>query len=157
MEDKQKLILRLLKDYEEIVKIAEDEKLISTKNFVGDIIETLVCNQIKAEKCTNNAQKGYDATRNGEKDLIQIKYRSKNKSGKYKITFKNISEAEIGFNVLALCCKTSEGYFVYEIKLEDFPKSKFNHDKQRRILLLEEGFLESDKTIKHHIKFSNQS
>lgn len=137
-------ILELLEKYEDVVKKAKEKNLISTKNFVGDIIETLVCDELNAKKCTAS-QKGYDATRGN--DTIQIKYRSKNNKGEYKITFKNVTENNIGFNTLAFCCKTDGGYSIYEIKTEDLPVMKFIKKKNRMVLFLNEKFLNDDYKV----------
>ncbi|CAG5076673.1 hypothetical protein [Parvicella tangerina] len=134
-------IVELLDEYEKIVARAKDMKLISTKNFVGDIIETLVCDELGAEKCSAS-QKGYDAVRG--KDNIQIKYRSANKKGEYKITFKNVTEQNVGFNVLAFCCKTEEGYSIFEIRVSDLPEMKFIKKKKHKVLFLNNKYL-SDK------------
>ena len=154
MENTQQTILKLLKDYEDVVQKAKELELISTKSFVGDIIETLVCNEINAEKC-DASQKGYDAIRkiDNKDEHIQIKYRSKNSKEKYKITFKNVTQSKIGFDTLAFCCQTEKGYKIYEIKVEDFiHKTQFKRKNKRRVLFLDESFLESDKTKKHEIK-----
>jgi hypothetical protein len=113
MEIKQQEILILLDKYEKLTQEAKALGVTSTKNVLGDLIESLVCNQIGAKKCPNNSQKGYDAKRDSSK--IQIKFRSINKSRKYKITFKNVKENCLGFNVLAFCSKTTKGYNIYEI------------------------------------------
>jgi len=144
MENTQQTILELLKDYEDVVQKAKDLELISTKSFVGDIIETLVCNVLNADKC-KASQKGYDATRkSGTKmERIQIKYRSKNKKGDYKITFKNVTKKTIGFDTLAFCCQTDEGYNIYEIRCENLPDMKFI--KNKKVLFLDSSCLDNNK------------
>lgn len=138
-------IIKLLNEYENVVARANELELISTKNFVGDIIETLVCEELGAKKC-NASQKGYDAVRG--KDKIQIKYRSKNNKGEYKITFKNVTKKNIGFNVLAFCCKTDFGYSIFEIKVEDLPDMTYIETKKRKALFLNEVFLYGNNNIK---------
>jgi arabinogalactan endo-1,4-beta-galactosidase len=137
-------ILELLDQYEDVVSKAKEMGVISTKNFVGDIIETLVCGELKAKKC-KASQKGYDAIRGNDK--IQIKYRSKNNKGEYKITFKNVNNKNVGFNVLAFCCKTEEGYSIFEIKVEDLPEMKFIEKKNRKVLFLNEEYLSNKNKI----------
>ena len=41
MKDRQQTIMELLDGYETIVKKAKDAGFITTKNFLGDIVETL--------------------------------------------------------------------------------------------------------------------
>tara|TARA_B110000285_G_scaffold167232_1_gene186907 strand:+ start:316 stop:780 length:465 start_codon:yes stop_codon:yes gene_type:complete len=154
MKDRQQTIMELLDGYETIVKKAKDAGFITTKNFLGDIVETLVCSKINADKC-NASQKGFDALRN--KERIQIKFRSRNKKDKYKITFKNVTETEIGFDTLAFCCQNDEGYDIYEIKVEDFPDTQFKEEKKHRVLFLDDIFLKKNKIKKHQIKGANKT
>ncbi len=148
MKNKTQKILTLLEKYNAVVKEARENKYITTNNFVGNIIETLVCHEINAVQSVNS-QKGFDAVRDEER--IQIKFRSQNKSGKYKVTFKNITEKDLGFDTLAFCCQTDKGYNIYEIKVNDFPNTKFKHGKNQRILILDDDLLENNSIKKYII------
>jgi len=149
--DKLKIrkIINLLNEYEEVFEDAKKEGFVSTKNFKGDIIESLVSNIINAELCSNS-QKGYDALRG--KERIQIKFRSANKNGKYRIRFKNITKHEIGFDTLAFCCKTNKGYNIYEIDAHDLPNMRFNEEKNIKALSLSINSLEDICFDKYKVK-----
>ena len=142
-------IIFLLNSLEGLTNDAEKEGFISSKNLKSDMIETLVSTVINAELC-NNSQKGYDALRG--KERIQIKFRSANKNGKYRIRFKNITKHEIGFDTLAFCCKTNEGYNIYEIDAHDLPNMRFNEEKNIKALSLSISSLEDICFDKHKVK-----
>ncbi len=145
-------IVNLISKYNSLLNEAKEKNYISTKNFIGDITETLVCEVIGATKCHNPSQKGYDAIR--DKDKIQIKYRSKNKKGKYKITFKNVTKKSLGFNILVLCCQSEDSFYIYEINIEDLPNMKYVKKKNRIILMLTDDFLTKENIKKTEIKKS---
>lgn len=114
-----------LKTYNELVVKAKELKYVQTDNFLGDIVETIVCNRLGLKK-VKASTKGYDAL-NG-KLKVQIKYRSLSKKGVMKITFKNLNNQILGFDQIVVVTMIENKLLFFHVENEVITKKVIHRD-----------------------------